>query len=92
MISEDQLNAALEAWEVARDRVRLEQTASATLAQSHNAPITSLRKHEHTWQRAEDELKIVSDGHRDALLNAWRDMDAKCKDYRELLTKFKAQK
>lgn len=91
MVTKEQLDGALEAWEVAREKAFREQQASATPTQSHDVLIASLRTHGHTWEQAEEEFECLSNGHRDALQSAWRDMDDKCNDYKSLLTEFKTQ-
>ena len=91
MITKRQLDAALESWEVARDRALLEQKAWATLTQSHSTIINSLRLHGHAWSQAQTEFEKLSDGHREALAKAWSDMDLKCKEYQALFAKSKSQ-
>lgn len=92
MISKQHLDLALNAWEVARDKAVLEQTAFSVLTQSHSTLMASLRKHGHTWTQAEAEFERMSNAHREALLIDWKDMDKKCAEYRDLLVKFKAQR
>lgn len=91
MVTKEQLDAALKAWEVARDKALLEQQAWSTLTGSHSDLIASLRKHGHTWAQAEAEFGKFSNAHSDAIQSAWRDMDEKCRHYQELHAKFLAQ-
>lgn len=91
MITKEQMDDALSAWEVAMDRSILEQEAFGIATQSHGALIQSLRSHGHTWAKAEAEFQKISEAHRAALLAAWRAMDERCCEYRALLAKFKHQ-
>lgn len=90
-ITENQLDEALNAWEVSRETAVQEQLAWGRVSQSHNLLIKSLRKHGHTWAQAQLEFEQISNGHSIALLEAWKAMDARCSEYMELLTKFKLQ-
>jgi len=91
MISKEQLDAALASWEVARDKSMLEQNAWGILNQSHSALITSLRKHGHTWAQAQAEFENFSRTHRDSVTAAWNAMDERCREYQDLLQKYKNQ-
>ncbi len=89
-VTKEQLNAALDAWYVARERAGLEQQAWGALTQSHGSLIASLRQHGHTWNQAEAEFERLSNAHREAVLSAWKDMDDRCREYQLLRARFKA--
>lgn len=91
MITKQHLDAALKAWEIARDKAFLEQRALSDLTASHGELIASLRKHGHTWSEAETKFELMTSSHREALQLEWRDMDEKCAEYRSLRAKFKMQ-
>ena len=90
MATKEQLDTALTAWEVARDRSMAEQNAWGTLNQNHSALITSLRKHGHTWAQAQAEFEKLSQAHRESLIAAWRAMDERCREYQELRKNYEA--
>jgi hypothetical protein len=90
-VTKERLDAALKAWEVARERSMLEQQAWGTLTQSHGSLISSLRAHGHNWNQAEAEFEKLSNDHRDRLLSAWADMDRLCGEYQKLHAAFKKQ-
>ncbi|WP_047786355.1 hypothetical protein [Variovorax paradoxus] len=90
-VTKEQLNAALDAWYVARERAGLEQQAWGALTQSHGSLIASLRQNGHTWTQADAEFEKLSQAHRGAVLGAWEEMDACCRVYQDLHSKFNAQ-
>jgi hypothetical protein len=91
MVTKEKLDAALAAWEVARDTSLLEQQARGTLIQSHRALTASLRQYGHTWADAEAEFDNLSQAHSDSLLAAWKAMDERCREYLDLREKYKRQ-
>lgn len=84
VVTKEQLNAALDAWYVARERAGLEQQAWGALTQSHGSLIASLRQHGHTWTQAQAEFEKLSNAHRESMLSAWNDMDERCREYQRL--------
>lgn len=91
MISKEQLDRSLEAWAIAQESALHEQKAWATILQNHSTLIASLRANGHSWANAQAEFDKFSEEHRKRLLATWEAMDARCKEYRELLEKFKTQ-
>lgn len=91
MVTKEELNAALEAWEVARDRASLEQAAFGVLIQNHAHLIGSLRSHGHSWAQATVEFDKFSKTHQEALIAAWKAMNERCAEYHDLNLKLKAQ-
>ena len=89
MVSKEQLDQALEAWEVAREKAALEQSAWATVLNSHATLIGSLRSHGHSWGQANTEFGKLSAAHNEAVLAAHQDMDLRCADYQKLAKQFK---
>jgi hypothetical protein len=90
-VTKEQLNAALDAWYVARERAGLEQQAWGALTQSHGSLIASLRQHGHTWTQAQAEFEKLSNAHRESMLSAWNDMDERCREYQQLRLKYSEQ-
>ncbi len=91
MITKNQLDQALEAWRVARERALHEQIAWDEILKNHKSLIDSLRNSGHTWSQANAEFENISNYHRDSLLQAWEAMDERCKEYQDLLKRFQAQ-
>jgi hypothetical protein len=91
VVTKAQLDTALAAWEVARDRAMHEHQAWGLLMQSHSGLISSLRASGHSWDQADAEFKRISEAHRSSLLSALTDMDEKCRAYQELLAASRAQ-
>jgi hypothetical protein len=91
MVSKEQLDAAVASWETARDKSMLEQNAWGILNQSHSTLISSMRLHGHTWTHAQAEFDKLSQAHRDSLVAAWKAMDERCREYQDLLQRFKNQ-
>lgn len=87
-VTKEQLDRALEAWQIARDRAILEQKAWGTLTQSHGALISSLRAQGHGWAAAEAEFAKLSEAHREALLADLQAMDERCAEYQKLRAMF----
>jgi len=90
MVTQEELDAALHAWEEAREGAVLEQTAWAPLLQSHASLIASLRANGHTWSQATDEFDRLSNAHSLALRAKWDDMDRLCSKYQRLRAAFAA--
>lgn len=91
MVTKQELDQALEAWNVARETALHEHDAWHLLNQSHGALIGSLRANGHTWERAQGEFERISSGHSEAYRAALGAMDARCVEYQELRAKFDAQ-
>ncbi|KAB0685362.1 hypothetical protein [Burkholderia territorii] len=90
-VTKEQLDQALEAWEVAEEKSRLEQLNWGQLSASRQSLITSLRKTGHTLDEAQAQFNRYSEAHRAALVTAWADMDEKCAHYWSLHARFTAQ-
>lgn len=91
MVTQEQLDGALQAWQVARESAVLEQQAWATVLSSHATLIASLRANGHSWSEAQTQFERLSDGHSKALLAAWGAMDSRCLEYRALRAAYLAQ-
>ncbi len=91
-ITEDELNASLEAWYTARETALREQVAWGTVLQSHKTLIKSLRENGHSWEGAEREFDQISKGHAETLLAHWRNMDRLCAEYQALRKQFLDQR
>jgi hypothetical protein len=91
MVTRQELDEALEAWNVARETVLCQHEAWHLLNQSHGALIGSLRENGHTWERAQGEFERMSSGHSEAYRAALAAMDARCAEYQELHAKYDAQ-
>jgi hypothetical protein len=91
MVTKGQLDTALAAWEVARETSFLQQQALGTLLQSHRALTESLRQYGHTWADANAEFINLSQAHSDSLLAAWKALDERLREYRELLKQYERQ-
>jgi hypothetical protein len=87
-VTKEQLDRALEAWQIAKDRAILEQKAWGTLTQNHGALISSLRALGHGWASAEAEFEKLSEAHREALVTAFQAMDERCTEYQKLRATF----
>jgi len=90
LITLQQLDAALNAWVVAKETAIQEQIAWNNVILSHNELIDSLRSHGHTWSQAQLEFNKLSNTHSDNLINAWKAMDERCGEYQKLLTQYKS--
>lgn len=91
MVTKADLHAALEAWAVAREKAGREYEAWGNLLKSHKDLIASMRANGWTWAKAQKEFEALSEGHSDALLAAWKDMDQKCAEYKNLAAKLADQ-
>lgn len=92
MITAQDMDIALKAWEEARKRATLEMEAWGAVLQSHTSLIESLRANGHTWSQAQTEFKRITDGHSGAVLEAWKAIDQRSCEYQILRNKFVAQK
>ncbi|MGD0962261.1 MAG: hypothetical protein ABSB19_20815 [Methylomonas sp.] len=90
-VTKEQLDKALDAWAEARNNVDLEWTAWGRILQSYNALIASLRTNGHTLVQAKEQFDAISNAHRDAIAEKWKNMDKLCHEYRMLLDEFSAK-
>jgi hypothetical protein len=91
MVSKQQLDTALAAWEAARDRSAAEHKAYGALTQSHSALIASLRQHGHSWAQATAEFDKLAQGHSDAYSSALKEMERRRHEYNDLRRMFDKQ-
>ncbi|NMG29584.1 hypothetical protein [Aromatoleum evansii] len=87
-VTKSDLDNALEAWNVARETAAHEQIAWAGVLQSHATLIESFRTSGHSRGASEEAFRRISTGHQEALVAAWKHMDALCHAYQELLARF----
>ncbi|QLA82507.1 hypothetical protein EXV95_18810 [Acidovorax sp. JMULE5] len=90
-VTKEDLDRALDAWYVARERAGYEMQAWSILTQSHGSLIASLRENGHSWTQAGAEFATLSGSQQTALLSAWKNMDELCREYQSLLARFKGQ-
>lgn len=90
-ITKQDLDRALEAWQIAQGTAVLEQKAWGTLLQSHSTLIASLRANGHSWDSAQQEFDKLSKGHGEAFTAAWKTMDQRCTEYQQLHAQMQRQ-
>ncbi len=90
-VTKADMDSALEAWNIAREKATHEQMAWASVLQSHKVLIESFRANGHTRAAAENAFRQISTGHQEALMAAWKHMDVCCRAYLELQERFKAE-
>lgn len=91
MVTKQELDQALEAWDVARETALREHEAWHLLSRSHGALIDSLRANGHAWVSAQAEFQRISTAHSEAYRAALDAMDTRCVDYQELRAKYDRQ-
>jgi hypothetical protein len=84
MVSRADLDAALNAWEAARDRAASEHLAWGRVLQSHKALIASIRFGGKTFTEAAREFGALSESDGEPLFAAWDEMDRACTMYQEI--------
>jgi len=90
-MTKNDLDLALKAWEIAREKALLQQQNFGVFLKSQQNLIQSMRDHGWTYQRAVQEVGAFNKSHSDDLLAAWNEMDARCQDYMDLEAKLQAQ-
>ena len=87
-LSKKHLDAALTAWESARNNCISQQLAWANAMHKHSAAITSFRTQGHALRHDTISSSLLSSIHRDAVHEAWEAMELRCKEYQSLLIEF----
>lgn len=84
-VTKDKLDVALNAWEVALTKAKLEMSAMSVVTSSHEILIASLKTHGHTWSEADAQFRALVDAHSEAVQQAWKNCDELCREYHSLL-------
>ena len=92
MVTKNQLDAALAAWEESRDSAALAYSTWALMLQNHAALIASLRDNGHNWSQAQSVFQGLSTAHSEASQATWKAMDERCREYQALHSSFTTQK
>jgi len=90
-VTRDDLDLALKAWEVAREKALLQWQNFGTFLKSQQTLIQSMRDNGWTYERAVREVGEFRNSHSDALQAAWTEMDERAADYMRLEAQFAAQ-
>lgn len=91
MVTKNELDAALTAWDESRKSAVHTQSAWALLLENHGALIASLRKNGHNWSQAQSVFQGLSAAHSEALQATWKVMDERCREYQALHSSFTTQ-
>ncbi|GEM_PF-5107801 len=90
-VTKGDLDLALKAWEIAREKALLVNQNWALFLKSQQALIRTMRENGWTYAQAKTDVDAASNVHSEALQAAWKEMDDRCRDYMELEAKFVEQ-
>ncbi|HJV75132.1 MAG TPA: hypothetical protein VJ654_12980 [Noviherbaspirillum sp.] len=90
-VTQEDLKAALGAWNEAREKAAQEHAAWGRLLQSHGALIRSMVENGWTFAKAKQDVDGFSNAHNEKLLAALGDMDEKYRLYQDLEAAYNEQ-
>jgi hypothetical protein len=90
-VTKDDLQLALKAWELAREKALILNQNWGVFLKSQQALIRSMLDNGWTYDRAKRDVDDASTVHSEALQASWKEMDDRCQDYLDLEAKFLSQ-
>lgn len=90
-VTREQLDEALELWDQASERARLESNALVIVLQDQHVLIRSMIKTGQTYAQASKQVDDLATSHSDALHDCFKEVSQRCREYRELERQFQAQ-